>query len=93
MKSWPRIMRGTKEQQAMAQDAMNRWWWPSLDDVRSARQLIRPHSGNAKYAMANQTRIQRRAYDRSSSIKPSIRRSVIGLTVPDNEREEERIHG
>ena len=23
-------MRGTKEQQEMAQDAMNRWWWPAL---------------------------------------------------------------
>jgi ring-1,2-phenylacetyl-CoA epoxidase subunit PaaA len=23
-------MRGTKEQKEMAQDAMNRWWWPSL---------------------------------------------------------------
>lgn len=25
-----RLMRGTKEQQEMAQDAMNRWWWPAL---------------------------------------------------------------
>jgi ring-1,2-phenylacetyl-CoA epoxidase subunit PaaA len=24
------LMRGTKEQKEMAQDAMNRWWWPSL---------------------------------------------------------------
>jgi ring-1,2-phenylacetyl-CoA epoxidase subunit PaaA len=24
------LMRGTEEQQAMAQDAVNRWWWPSL---------------------------------------------------------------
>jgi ring-1,2-phenylacetyl-CoA epoxidase subunit PaaA len=24
------MMRGTKEQQEMAQDSMNRWWWPSL---------------------------------------------------------------
>jgi len=24
------LCRGTKEQKAMAQDALNRWWWPSL---------------------------------------------------------------
>ncbi|HRC65765.1 MAG TPA: 1,2-phenylacetyl-CoA epoxidase subunit A, partial [Dermatophilaceae bacterium] len=24
------LMRGTPEQQAMAQDATNRWWWPAL---------------------------------------------------------------
>ena len=24
------LVRGTAEQQAMAQDALNRWWWPSL---------------------------------------------------------------
>src|SRR5438477_545152 len=24
------LMKGTKEQQAMAQDSVNRWWWPSL---------------------------------------------------------------
>ena len=23
-------MEGTKEQQEMAQDAINRWWWPAL---------------------------------------------------------------
>lgn len=25
-----RMMRGTEQQQQMAQDAMNRWWWPAL---------------------------------------------------------------
>ena len=31
------LCRGTDEQKAMAQDALNRWWWPVADDVRSAR--------------------------------------------------------
>ncbi len=31
------LCRGTAEQKAMAQDALNRWWWPVLDDVRPAR--------------------------------------------------------
>ena len=31
------LARGTDEQREMAQDALNRWWWPSLDDVRPAR--------------------------------------------------------
>ena len=32
------LSRGTEEQKAMAQDALDRWWWPVLDDVRPARQ-------------------------------------------------------
>ena len=41
------LCRGTKEQKAMAQDALNRWWWPSLmmfgpsdkDSVHSAQSM------------------------------------------------------
>ena len=31
----------------MAQDAVNRWWWPSIDDVRPARTPSRPHSAQS----------------------------------------------
>ena len=32
-----KLANGTPEQKEMAQDALNRWWWPSLNDVRSNR--------------------------------------------------------
>ena len=31
------LANGTKEQKEMAQDAVNRWWWPSIYDVWSTR--------------------------------------------------------
>ena len=31
------MTQGTDAQRAMVQDAVNRWWWPSPDDVRPAR--------------------------------------------------------
>ena len=31
------LTKGSDEQKEMAQDALNRWWWPSLNDVRSCR--------------------------------------------------------
>jgi len=42
-----KLVKGTPEQKAMAQDAMNRWWWPSLmmfgppdaDSVHSAQSM------------------------------------------------------
>ena len=53
------LCRGTAEQKAMAQDALNRWWWPVLDDVRSARpgQPAQRHL----YEMEDQALLQRRA--------------------------------
>ncbi len=32
------LCRGSPAQKAMAQDALNRWWWPVADDVRPLRQ-------------------------------------------------------
>jgi ring-1,2-phenylacetyl-CoA epoxidase subunit PaaA len=34
------LARGTPEQRAMAQDAVNRWWWPSL-------MMFGPHDANS----------------------------------------------
>ena len=41
-----RMMAGTKEQQEMAQDAMNRWWWPSLM-MFGPHDSESPHTGDA----------------------------------------------
>ena len=34
------LSHGTPEQHAMAQDAVDRWWWPCADDVRPARRRV-----------------------------------------------------
>ena len=59
------LARGTAEQKAMAQDALNRWWWPVPDDVRSAR----PGEPAQRHldALEDQALLQRRA-------APEIRR-------------------
>jgi 1,2-phenylacetyl-CoA epoxidase catalytic subunit len=47
------LSRGTAEQKAMCQDAINRWWWPSPDDVWSERQ--RKHQQRPEHEMEDQT--------------------------------------
>jgi len=90
-----RMMRGTKEQQAMAQDAMNRWWWPSLM-MFGPHDIDSPHSGNAV-----KWRIKRESNDtlRQKFIDKTVQQAeLIGLTIPDkdlkwNEKENRFEHG
>ncbi len=75
-----RMMEGTKDQQQMAQDALNRWWWPALmmfgpDDSDS------PHS-----TLAMKWKIKRESNDqlREKFINKTIPQAeLIGLKVPD----------
>ncbi len=74
------LCRGTPEQKAMAQDALNRWWWPSLmmfgpsdaesvNSAQSAQWRIKLHSNDElRQKMVDQTVPQAEA---------------LGLTVPD----------
>jgi ring-1,2-phenylacetyl-CoA epoxidase subunit PaaA len=74
------LCRGTPEQKAMAQDALNRWWWPSLmmfgpsdaesvNSAQSAQWRIKLHSNDElRQKMVDQTVPQAGA---------------LGLTVPD----------
>jgi ring-1,2-phenylacetyl-CoA epoxidase subunit PaaA len=74
------LCRGTAEQKAMAQDALNRWWWPSLmmfgpsdaesvNSAQSAQWRIKLHSNDElRQKMVDQTVPQAEA---------------LGLTVPD----------
>lgn len=90
-----KMMRGTKEQQAMAQDAMNRWWWPSLM-MFGPHDIDSPHSGNAV-----KWRIKRESNDtlRQKFIDKTVEQAeLIGLKVPDkdlrwNEKEKKYEHG
>lgn len=74
------MMKGTADQQEMAQDAMNRWWWPSLM-MFGPHDSDSPHSGNAF-----KWKIKRKSNDelRQKFIDKTVQQAeVIGLTIPD----------
>jgi len=74
------MMKGTVDQQEMAQDAMNRWWWPSLM-MFGPHDSDSPHSGNAF-----KWKIKRKSNDelRQKFIDKTVQQAeVIGLTIPD----------
>ncbi|WP_037577838.1 1,2-phenylacetyl-CoA epoxidase subunit PaaA [Phaeacidiphilus oryzae] len=66
------MMRGTDEQRAMVQDAVNRWWWPSL-------MMFGPPDGdspNSERSMA--WKIKRHSND-------ELRQRFVDMTVPQAE--------
>jgi ring-1,2-phenylacetyl-CoA epoxidase subunit PaaA len=74
------MMRGTKEQQEMAQDAMNRWWWPSLmmfgpsdTDSPNSDELMR-----WKVKLHSNDTLRQRFIDRTVP-----QAEAIGLRIPD----------
>ena len=77
-----RSMRGTKEQKEMAQDAMNRWWWPALmmfgpSDKES------PNSADLmkwKVKLHSNDDLRQRFIDRTVG-----QAEAIGLKVPDDQ--------
>lgn len=85
------LMAGTDEQKAMAQDAINRWWWPSL-------MMFGPHdaeSTNSDQSM--KWKIKRRTNDdlRQQYVDQAVQQAhAIGLEVPDADLKwnEERGH-
>lgn len=76
------LSRGTAEQKAMAQDALNRWWWPSLmmfgpDDKHS------PNSAEMmrwKVKRESNDELRQRFVDRTVP-----QGEILGLTFPDPE--------
>ena len=75
-----KMMEGTKEQRQMAQDAMNRWWWPAL-------MMFGPSDSNSpRSGTAMKYRIKRETNDalREKFIQKTIPQAhLIGLTIPD----------
>lgn len=74
------MMKGTEDQKEMAQDAMNRWWWPSL-------MMFGPHDNDSSHAgNAFKWKIKRKSNDelRQKFIDKTVQQAeVIGLTIPD----------
>lgn len=76
-----KMMEGTKDQQRMAQDALNRWWWPAL-------MMFGPHDGESpRSSNAMKWKIKRETNDqlREKFINKTIPQAeLIGLKIPDS---------
>ncbi len=75
-----RLMQGSEAQRKMAQDALNRWWWPSL-------MMFGPHDGESAHSSQSMKwKIKRESNDdlRQQFIDKTIPQAeLIGLKVPD----------
>lgn len=82
---------GTPEQREMAQDALNRWWWPSI-------MMFGPHDAESTHSSkAVKWKIKRESNDdlRQRFIDKSAQQAqIIGLVIPDPDLKwnEERGH-
>ena len=67
------MMRGTQQQRAMVQDAVDRWWWPSL-------MMFGPPDGDSpNSAQSTAWKIKRHSND-------ELRQRFVDMTVPQAER-------
>lgn len=66
------LMRGTDEQKDMAQDALDRWWWPSL-------MMFGPHDSDSEHGdQSMKWKIKRFSND-------ALRQKFVDATVPQGE--------
>ena len=76
------LTRGTQEQKAMAQDALNRWWWPSL-------MMFGPRDDESpNTAQSVKWKLKRKTNDelRQQFIDQTVPQAeLLGLTVPDKD--------
>lgn len=74
------LARGSEEQHAMAQDALDRWWWPSL-------MMFGPHdSDSAHSGQSMQWKLKRESNDvlRQRFVDQTVPQAeFIGLRIPD----------
>jgi ring-1,2-phenylacetyl-CoA epoxidase subunit PaaA len=85
------LSRGTKEQKEMCQDAINRWWWPSL-------MMFGPHDSESTHSdQSMKWKIKRKSNDelRQNFVDMIAEQAkVLGMTLPDPELKwnKKRIH-
>jgi len=76
------LCRGTDEQKAMAQDALNRWWWPSL-------MMFGPNDSESKHSAQSMAwKIKRFSNDewRQKFVDVTVQQAeYLGISVPDDE--------
>jgi ring-1,2-phenylacetyl-CoA epoxidase subunit PaaA len=78
--SMMQLAHGTKAQRKMAQDALNRWWWPSL------MMFGPPDDNSPNSAQSMRWRIKRDSNDelRQKFIDVTVPQAeILGLTIPD----------
>ncbi len=85
------LCRGSEAQKAMAQDALNRWWWPSL-------MMFGPHDSDSTHSeQSMKWKIKRISNDelRQRFVDVTVEQAnFLGITIPDPELRwnEERGH-
>jgi ring-1,2-phenylacetyl-CoA epoxidase subunit PaaA len=85
------LCRGSAEQKAMAQDSLNRWWWPSL-------MMFGPHDSESTHSEQSMSwKIKRKSNDelRQAFVDATVPQAqYLGLTIPDPDLKwnEERGH-
>ena len=76
------LARGSEQQRAMAQDALNRWWWPTL-------MMFGPHDVESAHSQQSmQWKIKRQSNDelRQKFVDQTVPQAdFLGLTIPDPE--------
>jgi ring-1,2-phenylacetyl-CoA epoxidase subunit PaaA len=74
------LAQGSPEQKAMAQDALDRWWWPTL-------MMFGPHDADSAHTQQSmQWKIKRQSNDelRQKFVDQTVTQAAhIGLTLPD----------
>ncbi len=75
------LCRGSAQQKAMAQDALNRWWWPSL-------MMFGPNDSESKHSAQSMAwKIKRFSNDelRQKFVDVTVRQAdFLGISVPDD---------
>jgi len=74
------LCRGTPEQKAMAQDALNRWWWPSLMmfGPSDAESVNSAQSAQWRIKLFSNDELRQRMVDQTVP-----QAEYLGLTIPD----------
>ena len=73
------MMKGTPEQREMVQDAVNRWWWPSI-------MMFGPHDKDSVHVESARWGIKRISNDdlRQKFVDATVKQAeVLGVTLPD----------
>jgi ring-1,2-phenylacetyl-CoA epoxidase subunit PaaA len=74
------LCRGSEAQKAMAQDSLNRWWWPSL-------MMFGPHDSESMHSEQSMTwKIKRKSNDvlRQAFVDATVPQAqYLGLQIPD----------
>ncbi len=76
------LARGTEDQKEMAQDALNRWWWPSLMMFGPADKDSTHTAQSMKWKLKRKTNDELRQQFVDQTVPQA---ELIGLTIPDSD--------